>query len=58
MNSWIRDDSRLQFIGEQGNWERDMQCYPNLCQLDEQVYLLYNGNTFGAGGFGVAKLMA
>ena len=26
-----------------------MQCYPNLCQIDEQVYLLYNGNTFGAG---------
>jgi hypothetical protein len=33
-----------------------MMCYPNVFQLENQIYMLYNGNTFGKTGFGLAIL--
>ena len=33
-----------------------MQCYPNVFEMDNEIYMLYNGNAFGKYGFGLAKL--
>lgn len=55
---WERKDGALTWSGPAGAWESDMQCYPHLCRVEEQVYLLYNGNQFGREGFGLARLEA
>lgn len=57
--NWERNDMLFGGItrGNQGEWDSDMLCYPNLFELDGNVYLLYNGNTFGRYGFGLARLV-
>ncbi len=56
LKDWTRDDSKLGIDFEQGEWDSEMQCYPNIFKVDEKVYLLYNGNKFGISGFGLAEL--
>jgi len=53
---WRRLDDRVQFAGTAGDWESDEQAYPCVFQLSGQWYMLYNGNRYGATGFGVARL--
>ena len=54
--SWIRDDSKVGIeISEEG-WDSEMMCYPHLFEIDGRIYLLYNGNSFGRDGFGLALL--
>ncbi|UVW29736.1 hypothetical protein [Massilia sp. H6] len=54
--NWERDDQAIQLAIEPGSWDGDMQCYPHVFKVDDQVYLLYNGNAFGREGFGLAVL--
>lgn len=56
LQSW--ELTSLELVGGNSgdNWDSDMQCYPNLFELDGQIYLLYNGNEFGKYGFGLARL--
>lgn len=55
--NWTRMDEKLNLsLGDDGDWDSHMQCYPHLCEIDGHVYLLYNGNTFGKFGFGAARL--
>lgn len=54
--NWTRDDNKPLLEGGEGDWDADMQCYPHVFQSDGEVYLLYNGNEFGRGGFGLARL--
>lgn len=54
--TWRRDDNALSISGTAGEWDSDMQCYPHLLSIDNNIYLLYNGNQFGRNGFGVARL--
>ena len=35
---------------------KDMICYPNVFELNDETYMLYNGDQFGLNGFGVALL--
>lgn len=37
------------------DWASDMTCFGAPCQAKEFEYLFYNGNQFGATGFGVAR---
>ncbi|MBV1774749.1 hypothetical protein KSF73_03360 [Burkholderiaceae bacterium DAT-1] len=53
---WTRDDQHPLLEGDAGEWDSDMQCYPNVFECDGKVYLLYNGNQFGRQGFGLAEL--
>lgn len=55
---WTRDDDHPRLEGTVGEWDGDMQCYPNVFEMDGDIYLLYNGNAFGRDGFGLAKLEA
>lgn len=54
--NWTREDELPQLIGTPGEWDSDMQCYPNVFEHAGSIYLLYNGNEFGRRGFGLAVL--
>jgi hypothetical protein len=53
--SWSRNDD-LSFSNGGHSWDASMMCYPGVCIVDEEIYLLYNGNEFGKEGFGAAIL--
>lgn len=48
---WSRHDE-VQL--ERGGWDSTMQCYPAVFESKGNLYMLYNGNTFGKHGFGLA----
>lgn len=54
--SWERNDELLKIPSNENDWDSEMMCYPHLFRVEEQVYLLYNGNSFGKEGFGAIKL--
>lgn len=54
--SWTRDDSSPGIDVSKRGWDSDMVCYPHAFDCDGSIFLLYNGNEFGRGGFGVAIL--
>lgn len=55
--NWTRnDDIKGIDIGEKGEWDHEMMCYPHLFSVNQRIYLLYNGNNFGKDGFGLAEL--
>lgn len=56
LTNWYRDDLNSGISVTAGSWDSDMMCYPHLFEVDDNVYLLYNGNEFGKYGFGLAKL--
>lgn len=55
--SWKRADKQKGIDVSLDGWDSEMMCYPHIFQVDDQVYLLYNGNHFGKFGFGLAKLI-
>jgi sucrose-6-phosphate hydrolase SacC (GH32 family) len=56
LKNWIRNDHQIPIDVSENEWDSDMMCYPNVFQLENQIYMLYNGNTFGKTGFGLAIL--
>jgi hypothetical protein len=57
LENWTREEDPV-FDGPVGEWEMEMQCYPQVAEWDGRVLLLYNGNAFGRYGFGAAELVA
>jgi len=55
--TWVRDDQSFGLAPSAIGWDSEMICYPHVFAMDAEVYLLYNGNTFGKFGFGAAKLV-
>jgi len=55
--NWKRKDDEVQFAGEPGEWETEMQCFGTVIDVGEERYMFYNGNKHGKDGFGVARLM-
>jgi hypothetical protein len=53
---WNRDDENIGIDLSDDDWDSEMMCYPHLFQVDNKIYLLYNGNEFGRFGFGLAVL--
>jgi hypothetical protein len=54
---WKRADEQKGIDVSSDGWDSEMICYPHIFRVDNQVYLLYNGNQFGKYGFGLAKLI-
>lgn len=55
--NWIRDDSKAGIdISEEG-WDSEMVSYPHVFELDDKIYMLYQGNEIGRYGFGLAELV-
>jgi predicted GH43/DUF377 family glycosyl hydrolase len=56
VNTWKRDDSRAGIDVSSDGWDSRMIAYPYVFEVGDQVWMLYNGNGFGASGFGYAVL--
>lgn len=41
-------------LGEEGEWDSQMQCYPYVIEINGKRIMLYNGNDFGQTGIGLA----
>lgn len=57
LKEWKRDDDQSGLELSQSGWDSEMMCYPNIFACQDEIFLLYNGNTFGKTGFGLAKLI-
>lgn len=49
---WLRQDDSFRM--ERSDWDATMQAYPAVFEAKGKLYMLFNGNSFGAFGFGVA----
>jgi predicted GH43/DUF377 family glycosyl hydrolase len=54
--NWQRNDEDAGIDVSAEGWDSDMQCYPHIFEMNNKIYLLYNGNEFGKHGFGAAIL--
>jgi predicted GH43/DUF377 family glycosyl hydrolase len=55
--TWTRDDSTAGIVLSDIGWDSEMQHYPHVFELDDNHYMVYNGNDFGRYGLGLAKLI-
>lgn len=51
---WKRDDSKAGIPVSDEGWDSQMVAYPNIIDTPGGRYMFYNGNDFGAHGFGYA----
>lgn len=56
LQHWVREDGAAGIDVSESGWDADMLCYPHVFWCGDQAFMLYNGNEFGRGGFGVAVL--
>ncbi|NHQ86368.1 hypothetical protein HA050_09600 [Iodobacter sp. HSC-16F04] len=54
---WQRHDEYFSWQGNAEEWESFEQTYPCVFQYGKEWYMIYNGNHYGATGFGLAKLV-
>lgn len=52
--SWQRADEEFGLAPQDDGWDSDMTCYPCVFHHAGQLWMLYNGNGYGATGFGLA----
>tara|TARA_R110001583_G_scaffold192940_1_gene360214 strand:+ start:7760 stop:8695 length:936 start_codon:yes stop_codon:yes gene_type:complete len=55
--TWQRQDSDFVLKNSDSGWDSEMQEYSSVFAYQNSYYMLYNGNTFGKTGFGIARLM-
>jgi hypothetical protein len=53
---WTRRDHLIEFSGPLGEWETESAAYPAIFDHDGQRCMLYCGNGYSKGGFGLAVL--
>lgn len=53
-DAWYRCDLQAGLQPEEATWDGEMVCYPCVFRHKETVYMLYNGNSYGREGFGLA----
>lgn len=56
MIHWNRNDEHVGLEIPENEWDSEMQCYPHVFEMDQNLYMLYNGNSFGKNGFGLAVM--
>ncbi len=54
--SWVRKDDKAGIDVSSQGWDSEMICYPYVFEHCNRKYMLYNGNKYGASGFGLAML--
>jgi hypothetical protein len=52
--NWTRRDAVFGLVRTGDGWDSEMTCYPALFSHRDRLWLAYNGNRFGATGFGLA----
>ena len=56
MFSWKRSDELASMEVSESGWDSEMVNYPHVFSLNEETYMLYQGNGMGQTGFGLAVL--
>lgn len=56
LTTWIRCDDQAGIDISPTGWDSQMLCYPDVVTVRGDTILFYNGNGFGATGFGAAIL--
>jgi predicted GH43/DUF377 family glycosyl hydrolase len=51
---WIRKDDEAGIDVSAEGWDSTSVEYPNVFELNNKLYMLYNGNDYGKTGFGIA----
>src|SRR5262245_45936986 len=54
--SWTRRDELVDLRVSSEGWDAEMIAYPAVINIRGRRFMLYNGNGFGASGFGLAEL--
>jgi predicted GH43/DUF377 family glycosyl hydrolase len=54
--NWIRRDEMAGIDVSQDGWDSEMICYAYVFKHNGYLYMLYNGNGYGASGLGLARL--
>lgn len=54
--AWERMDDITSIDVNRVDWDSEMQAYPSIFDLDCRRLMFYNGNGFGASGFGFAEM--
>ena len=50
-SQWVRDDTKAGISCGPEGFDDKMQAYPSVIDVEGKIYLFYNGNGFGYGGF-------
>ncbi|MBI3591585.1 MAG: hypothetical protein HY094_09455 [Candidatus Melainabacteria bacterium] len=54
--NWIRRDDIVGIDLSSNGWDSTSQCYPQVFQYKNSLYMLYCGNSYGKEGLGIARL--
>ena len=54
--TWSTNYSKPDIDVSLAGWDSEMICYPFVFLYEQEVYMLYNGNSYGKTGIGLAKL--
>lgn len=54
--NWKRDDERAGIAVSESGWDSESVSYAHVFELDNNIYMLYQGNEIGRYGFGLAQL--
>jgi hypothetical protein len=54
--NWKRDDKKAGMEISDNGWDSDSVSYPYIFELNNDLYMLHQGNEIGRFGFGLAKL--
>ncbi len=54
-DKWVRKDSEVGINVSQSGWDSEMIEYPFIFEFDSKLIMLYNGNSYGGTGFGMAS---
>src|SRR2546427_11505564 len=53
---WRRDDEAAGIAPSETGWDSRMVAYPSIITISDRTFMFYNGDDFGADGFGYAVL--
>lgn len=56
LSRWRRDDAGHGIVPSATGWDSKMVAYPAIATVGDRTLMFYNGNGFGADGFGYASL--
>ncbi|MCC6253174.1 MAG: hypothetical protein IT238_12015 [Bacteroidia bacterium] len=54
--NWNRKHNEVGITVSENGWDNEMICYPYVFDHEGKRYMLYNGNSYGKTGFGLAVL--
>ncbi len=56
LKNWTRDDSQVGIDISDEGWDNESISYPSIFELNNKIYMFFQGNGIGKNGFGIAEL--